>query len=174
VPEFQQNFLPEISLAVTGLPPGGGENCVDAPVAKVAVSAKAIPKSAILAGMVAISLSQWRRSPPALLVSLTGNRLSLFVDHLSSDKAVFEGGVAIGEATTLILLLLRGRHSIPGRFDKQFQRLLHWSLPDSGGQNNITASGLQLVRNGGQQGNSMRALIAQAQAHPGSPALSTR
>jgi hypothetical protein len=62
-----------------------------------------------------------RRSFPLLFCSLTGNRLGLFVDHLPSDEAVFEGGVAVREAPPLFFLLLRRRRSPSRRFDQRFQ-----------------------------------------------------
>jgi hypothetical protein len=67
----------------------------------------------------------------ALLVSLTGNRLSLFVDHLRGDGAAFEGGVAVRKAPTLFLLLLNGRRGFSSCLDKQFQRFGHWPLSPS-------------------------------------------
>jgi hypothetical protein len=48
----------------------------------------------------------------SLFVSLTGNRLGLFVNHLPRNKAVLKGRVAVRKTTTLLLLLLSGRRAL--------------------------------------------------------------
>jgi hypothetical protein len=50
-------------------------------------------------------------------MSLTGDRLSLFVYHLSGNKPVLKGCVSVSEASPLLFLLLSRRPSISGGLD---------------------------------------------------------
>ena len=80
------------------------------------------------------SRARLSRRSLASLIALTSDGLSLLINHLARDQAVFKCCIAVSEAATLLFSLRRRWARLLGCFKQPFEVMRHGLLPYSANQ----------------------------------------